>query len=453
MNFGEALTQKQDTIIQNWMVKVRGDAAIESTNGLTSQAILDSLPKLMGAIAHLLSQPRAADIDSLLRHGLDHGALRAKQGYDAEEIAREYSILRTVTFDALEEELLGNEPAPMLRAIRLINSAIDKAIALCMQRYTDERLQEVNLLYDELLASNQELDWLVRTEKTHLSHLAHELKSPLSSIIGYSELFLNKREKATEIHPEYVERVLKSGRQLLSIVNETLEISLYQSGQLVLKPGPVEVCEVVTEVATALDILAQQKNLPIAVDCEPVNAPVITDSGRLRQVITNLISNAIRYTESGQITIYVRPVKAGVPSTTACELPEEYVDEIAEEGSVNWWAQRRRLRAESLAVCAKSDEVEGDRIEIQVTDTGLGMDVTEQSRIFEPYYQGKGGQQLAASTGLGLAVTHQMVKLLQGSIHLKSEPDVGSTFTITLPMRYEPAVAAPKTQQQALEYS
>ncbi|MEL6814983.1 MAG: HAMP domain-containing sensor histidine kinase [Cyanobacteria bacterium J06598_3] len=448
---GEALTQKQDTIIQNWMVKVRGDADIESTHGLASQAILDSLPKLMGAIAHLLSQPRAADIDSLLRHGLDHGALRAKQGYDAEEIAREYSILRTVTFDALEEELLGNEPATMLRAIRLINSAIDKAIALCMQRYTDERLQEVNLLYDELVASNQELDWLVRTEKTHLSHLAHELKSPLSSIIGYSELFLNKREKETEIHPEYVERVLNSGRQLLGIVNETLEISLYQSGQIVLKPGPVAVCEVVTEVATALDILAQQKNLPIAVDCEAVNEPVITDSGRLRQVITNLISNAIRYTESGQITIYVRPVKAGVPPTTSCDLPEEYVDE--DEDSVDWWAQRRRLRAESLAVCAESDEVDGDRIEIQVTDTGLGMDVTEQSRVFEPYYQGRAGQQLSASTGLGLAVTHQMVKLLQGSIHLKSEPNVGSTFTITLPMRYEPAGVMPKNQPQKLKYS
>ena len=99
--------------------------------------------------------------------------------------------------------------------------------------------------------------------------------------------------------------------------------------------------------------------------------------------------------------------------------------------------KRRHQLAANLAECAESEAVMGDRIEIQVTDTGLGIDVKEQGRIFEPYYQGRAGQQSSDSTGLGLAITHQMVKMLQGSIHLKSEPDIGSTFTITLPMRYQ----------------
>ncbi|MGB3294311.1 MAG: HAMP domain-containing sensor histidine kinase [Phormidesmis sp.] len=436
MDFGRELSRKQDDIIQTWIAQVRRDSDIESTRNLTSQAILDSLPELIEAIAHRLSQPLSSEIDRLLDHGREHGSVRAKQGYDAEEIIWEYSILRSVILDALEDELLQSQPLPMLRAVRLIEGAIDQAVAFCMKRYTHERLKEVNLLYDELLASNQELDWLVRAEKTNLSHLAHEFKSPLSSIIGYSELFLRQREKMSEVHPEYVERVLLSGRQLLAMINKALAMSSYHAERAAVEPQPVEVCQVVEEVVAALDILAQQKNLPISVACEPISDSVVTDGGRLRQIVTNLISNAIRYTESGQIEIHVRPVKAAAPPTTTCLVPLASSEEMP-DGLENSPLARRR--AASLAVCAESDEVRGNRIEIQVTDTGLGIDVAEQSRIFEPYYQGKAGQCSADSTGLGLAIAHQMVKLLQGSIHLKSEPEVGSTFTIILPLRYRPA--------------
>ncbi len=444
MDFGSRLTHQQDEIIQTWIAQVRGDSDITSTRNLTSQAILDSLPELIEAIAHLLSQPLTADLNTLLKHGIEHGTLRAKQGYDAEEIAWEYAILREVIFNALEGELLQSQPASMLRTMRLVDGAIDQAVAFCMKRYTDERIQEVNLLYDELLASNQELDWLVRSGKTSLSHLAHELKSPLSSIIGYSELFLRQREKMSEVHPEYVERVLISGRQLLAMINEALALSSYQVERGMLEPQPVEVCQVVEEVVTALHILAQQKDLPISVACEPIGESVMTDGGRLRQIMTNLISNAIRYTESGQIEIQVRPLRADAPPTT-CLLPLVSPD-LLHNGENSPLARRRA--ASLAAVCAESDEVRGDRVEIKVTDTGLGIDVTEQSRIFEPYYQGKAGQCSADSTGLGLAITHQMVKLLQGSIHLKSEPDVGSTFTITLPLRYRPVPAEDAPQFQ-----
>jgi len=437
MDFGQALAHKQENIIQDWIARVRGDTAIESTEGLTSQAILDSLPNLLEAIAHILSQPDSSDIRAVLTHGLEHGSLRAQQGYDAEEIAREYGILRTTIFDALEPDFLAATTQPVLRTTRLVNASIDKAIALCMKRYTDERIETMNLLHDELLVSNQELDWLVRNERTNLSHLAHELKSPLSSIIGYSDLFLRQQAQMSETHPEYVERVLTSGRRLLAIINSTLEMSSYQAGRSVLEPQSVKVCEVVREVVKALDILAQQKHLPISVECEPISGTVLTDGGRLRQIMTNLISNAIRYTKSGRINIYVRAVKADQPPTTSCDFPKDEVVSVASDADAHSWAQRRHQLAANLAECAESEAVMGDRIEIQVTDTGLGIDVKEQGRIFEPYYQGRAGQQSSDSTGLGLAITHQMVKMLQGSIHLKSEPDIGSTFTITLPMRYQ----------------
>ncbi|MEL6553677.1 MAG: HAMP domain-containing sensor histidine kinase, partial [Cyanobacteria bacterium J06621_11] len=298
-------------------------------------------------------------------------------------IVREYDILREVVFDALEEDLLNSQPVMLLRTVRLVDGALNKVIATCLDRYTEERLKEVNLLYDEMIASNQELDRLVRNEQTNLIHLAHELKSPLSCIIGYSDLFLRQQDSGGEPKLSFIERVLASGRQLLEMINETLEMSSYQSGQVMLKREVVNVCEVVQEVATVMDTLAQQKNLSVIIDCPVSIQKIQTDRGRLRQVVTNLLSNAVRYTETGSIRVSVT------------EKPQT--------------------------------------VEIAIADTGLGISDEEQDRIFEPFYQGEAGQQQSSSTGLGLAIASQMIHLLQGTIHLQSKPQTGSTFTIVLP--------------------
>jgi signal transduction histidine kinase len=419
MDLGQVFALKQNDIIQSWIAQVQKDhiafakenGTLESAHQLTYAAVLDSLPQLLNTLKQLLSRSillkneatnNANDEISLIKPDLQpdwpHCAISAKQSYDAEEIVREYSVLRRIIFDALEGELLRSQPSVLLRAMRLIEDAIDRVIACSLQRCTEERLRAVNLLYDELVASNQELEWLVRSEKNNLAHLAHELKSPLCSIIGYSDLFLRQYANGAQVHPTYVERVLTSGRQLLVMINEALEMSSYQAGKVKLNFESVQVCEVVEEVATVLGTLAQQKGLTMSIGCSLVNQPIVTDKGRLRQIVTNLISNAIRYTESGSIHVGVRLV-----NSTEGLLPEE-------------------MR----------------HVEIAVVDTGLGIDVAEQDQIFQPYYRGKAGQQLSCSTGLGLAITYQMIKLLQGSIHLQSEPGGGSVFTIALPLAYQP---------------
>ncbi len=222
--------------------------------------------------------------------------------------------------------------------------------------------------------------------------LAHELKSPLSCIIGYSDLFLRQQNVTDKPDLGFIEQVLANGRRLLSMINETLEISYYRSGQMTIALDSVDICQLIEEVTTVLNTLAQQKALSIEVDCHDDIGPMTTDRTRVRQILTNLISNAVRYTESGSITVQARRV------------PDEA----------------------------------GDVVEVAVMDTGLGIAKAEQDRIFEPYYQGDAGQKLESSTGLGLAIARQMIKLLQGSIHLTSEPDVGSTFTIVLPLHYQP---------------
>ncbi len=396
MSFSQTVLDREDNIIDNWVAQVRSDRAVEGIQQLTYEAVLESLPKLIAAIAYLLQlsefnkQPSADIVHSSMR-SLQPETSQAAQGYDAEEIVRQYAIFRDVIFDVLEPELLSSEPFLLLTTTRLIAGAIDQVIAFSLKRFAEDRLRDVNLFYDEMVVSNQELDRLLRNEQKNLTHLVHELKSPLSCIIGYSDLFLRQQHITGQVNLDFIERVLSSGRKLLEMINDSLEVSCYQSGKVTISPEPVQVCEIVEEVVAVLDMLARQKGLAVIMSCDRTHPPIVTDKNRLRQVVTNIISNAIRYTETGSIRMQVRTV--------------------------------------------------GESIEIEVADTGVGIEAAEQTRIFEPYYQGRAGQDLPSSTGLGLAIAQQMVILLQGSIRLTSELGIGSTFTIVLPLQWQPEPA------------
>ena len=124
----------------------------------------------------------------------------------------------------------------MNRAYRLIDTALDEAIADCFQTYTQARFQELQELQNQLQLTNQELTRLLRTSQENLSHLAHELKTPLTSIIGYSELFLrqinNPRVQDSAPNLAHIDKVLSNGRLLLRLINDTLEISRYDAGRI-----------------------------------------------------------------------------------------------------------------------------------------------------------------------------------------------------------------------------
>lgn len=155
-DFSQALQDKIDIITQNWIEAVRSDEQIETAKQLTYTSVRDSLPIVLEAIATMLSQSQDSDIHTLVEKSFEHGTLRAKQGYDAEEIAREYRSLRWVIFEALEPELLKGSATEVSRAYRLINTALDEVIAKCFKSYTLERLRELEELQNELQLTNQE---------------------------------------------------------------------------------------------------------------------------------------------------------------------------------------------------------------------------------------------------------------------------------------------------------
>lgn len=392
-DFSQILLNKSDTIIENWVAEVRRDRHIENTEGMCYSAIRNHVPHVLEAMATVLSKIADDDIQTLVEASLVHGIHRAAEGFDPSEIAREYRLLRRAIFSALEPELQQVSTIEVIRVFRLIDAVVDDAIARCFQSYVDERLRELQQLQSQLTLHNQELTRLIRANRENFSHLAHELKNPLTSIIGYSDLFIRLQNK-TEVKDNYkniehIERVLRNGRHLLRLINDALEISRYEAGKMTLHPEPTDVRAVIQDVLEMLQPMAQAKNLQIALDSAAPPKEVTTDTLRFQQIVTNLVSNAIRYTPAGNVTV-------------KCYALEDK------------WA-------------------------IAVSDTGIGIAPEDQPRIFDPYYRVGDipKSHLPDSTGLGLAIVSRLVKLLQGEIKLVSEVGIGSTFTVILPMEVQ----------------
>ncbi|ABA20497.1 histidine kinase [Trichormus variabilis ATCC 29413] len=393
MEFSQVLADNTNIIIAQWVVAVREDRQIESADDLSYTAIKNHIPDVFKAMVTVLSQSQESDIKSIVTASWQHGLLRAEQGFDPSEIAREYRLLRKVIFDTIEADLLQGTPAEIIRYMRLIDAVIDEAIARCFHSYVGERLRELEHLQASLALHNEELTRLVTSNEDKLSQLAHELKHPLTAIIGYSDLFLRqqrreieKRDNTTNI--EHIERVLRNGRLLLRLINNVLELSRYEAGKIQLQSAPINIRDLINNVCEMLEPLAAEKNLAILVNWVQAPSEIITDGFQLQQIITNLVSNAIRYTESGNISI-------------VCETVDDQK-----------WA-------------------------IAVSDTGIGIAEKDQTKIFEPYFRvsSKDRPYLPDSTGLGLAIVARLVKLLQGEIYLVSKEGIGSTFTVTLPLK------------------
>ncbi|HEY9659529.1 MAG TPA: sensor histidine kinase [Allocoleopsis sp.] len=390
MDLSETLLCRSNDIIEQWVSSVFQDQQIEVTQELTFREVRDSMPRVLEALATVLSQSETSDLQTLVGASLEHGTIRAEQGFEPAEIAREYRLLRAVIFSTLEADLLQVPATELLRAVRLIDMVIDEAIARCFNSYTQGRMQELQQLQSQLNLTNQELTRLVRASRDNLAHLAHELKTPLTSIIGYADLFLRQqsrykqdvRDSATNL--ESIEQVLRSGRLLLRLINDALEISRYDAGKMKLQPVATDVRQVLRSVLEMMEPLALSKNLVLSLDVDRAPDEVIIDPLRLQQVLTNLFSNAIRYSDAGAIQLKCWQL------------------------SSKQWA-------------------------VSVTDEGAGIPSDVQNHIFDPYFRADAVASKTDGTGLGLAIVARLVKLMQGNISVTSQPGQGSTFTVVLP--------------------
>ncbi|MBD1823106.1 sensor histidine kinase [Cyanobacteria bacterium FACHB-DQ100] len=393
-DFSQLLKDNIDRIKQNWADAVGNDRHIRSAATINRTAIEDHIEDVLIAMAITMSQTAADDDETVAKASISHGVLRAAQGFDPSEIAQEYHLLRKTIFDCLRTELLTGTSEEIFRAVMVIDTVIDLAISKCFKSYVAERLDELEQVRSQLSMTVTELKRLARSSEDNLSILAHELKTPLTSIIGYADLFLrqSRQEQARDsiASLEHVEKVLRGGRRLLRLINDALDLSRYEAGKMQVIPEVIDLPALIQAVLEVIQPLANDRGLQLITELDQAPAEVITDPYRLQQVIVNLVSNAVRYTEFGSVTITSR----------------------------------------TLA---------NDRWAISVTDTGIGIDPEDQIRLFAPFER-VGTMRSPDSTGLGLAIVARLVELLKGNIYLSSQPQEGSTFTVIFPLEIQDVI-------------
>ncbi len=394
-DLGKTLADKVDTVIDLWVDKVRQDIEIDSNRDMTYEAVHNGLPGVLASVATLLTAAFADEDVALEEDATEHGSVRAEQGFDIAELIREYRTLNAVLITVLEPDLMTGTVPEVVKAMRQIDKVLDTVVLLSVESYVSHKLSLLERMHAQLLLTNQELMRLVEIQKDSVSHLAHELKNPLNAIIGFSTILLRKQrqelaqQQPSAIEMRQVERILNNGQQLLRLINNTLESSRTESSQLTVKMEPVQVAMLVNTVADSFETSVQEKSIALSVDCDRAPTQVTTDSLRLQQILTNLISNAIRYTDQGSISVTCREV-----------------------GDGHW----------AITVC----------------DTGKGIPPDLHTKIFEPYFRaGEASEYVPESSGLGLTIVNKLVQLLQGSIELTSAVDEGSTFVVTLPLAFK----------------
>ncbi len=238
-----------------------------------------------------------------------------------------------------------------------------------------------------------------RLKSEFLANMSHELRTPLNAIIGFSEFLVDEKPGALNAkQKEYLADILESGRHLLHLINDVLDLSKVEAGRMDLFPETFSVAEVVEEVCSALTPLAEEKEIALRREVAPAVERVTLDRQKFKQVLYNLLSNALKFTDEG--------------------------------GSV-----------EITAGLAGLDG--GHELRLAVCDTGIGIAREDLGKLFVEF------QQLDSSlarrhqgTGLGLALTKKLVELQRGSIEVESEPGKGSTFRILLPLPARGAAAA-----------
>ena len=269
-----------------------------------------------------------------------------------------------------------------------------------------ERSAELERLSTELLRAN-------RMKSEFLANVSHELRTPLNAIVGFVDLL--REGVYGELGPRQippVDRIAASATHLRHLVDQVLDIAKMAAGRLEVHPEVIALRPFVLNVASELESLIAERNLTLSIAVGVSLPRVRTDPGHLRQILVNLIGNAVKYTPAGGVAVRARLVNARR-------------------------AGERRTPAEDAALLARAPESGRPWIALQVIDTGIGIATADQERIFDEFEQvnaGPRGDSMQRGTGLGLAISRRLARLLGGDITVESQLGKGSTFSVWLPV-------------------
>ncbi len=316
----------------------------------------------------------------IIRHLLDRRVIRPvdalRQGMEA---VREGGMGKQIEGIAENEigdlarafnEMSGTN-ARMYRELRELNVSLERKVA--------ERTAQVE-------KANQ-------AKSQFLANMSHEIRTPMNAVLGFAEILLS-RSRDPE-HRNYLETILSSGKSLLTLINDILDLSKIEAGRLELSREPVNLEGLTAEVLRMFRLKAKEKSIALDAEISPeLPEWVVGDEVRLRQVLINLVGNAVKFTDQGRVRLTVRgatPEEARTPAS---------VDRTA--------------------------------VVFEVADTGIGISVDQQERIFDAFERQKDAGRESEGTGLGLAISGKLVEMMNGVISVESGPGRGSLFRVIL---------------------
>ena len=296
--------------------------------------------------------------------------------------------------------------------VQRMAAAFNRMISALQERGDELQRHQVNLaalVHErtlELQVAKERAEVASQAKTDFLARMSHELRTPLNAILGYAQILQMDRSLSERQH-HIVQTVHDSGSLLLRLIIDILDLSRIESGHTLLSPVPVRPRHLAQQLQNVLGIKAQQKDLRLIMHCgDSVPEGVLVDDQRLRQILINLLGNALKFTQAGEVSLDI----------------------------------------ECLPGPAASEQA---TLRFAVRDSGPGVREADRERIFEPFEQAGDSRSRAQGTGLGLAISRQLVRLMGGDIHLESREGEGSCFwfELTLPVVHAEAIAAAQAQQ------